>query len=556
MKRDFLAPVALLLTLFASSRVPLRAEDALAPKRAAVDTTFQEQSAQIAAKCDQLGLEEQARITRAWAAVRDPSRRYVFLPAQDDRPPQDAPPLVRFWYDAWRKARGEYANGLFPLAQTALDDGRVSECLTLIQETLYHDPSHAEARRILASSTTEAPRAKPVRTRHPKFGWAPGQSWRVESAHYEIRTNFSAEEGVRLARRMEQLYAAWRQVFAEYWLTEADLRRALDGGTLSAGPRRKWQVVLFRDRDEYLTQLRAAHPQIGLSEGYYAPQERIVFFYGGEGSSETTWLHEGTHQILYELGDAAPRVGLDSNFWVVEAAALYMESLAFQGDRGAVGGFDAERLQYARFRALSQDAYTPLAELVSLGRDDFQQHPEIRRLYTQAAGLAHFFFHAEGGRYRQPFLRYLAAVHQGRDRPETLAQMMETEYAALDARYREFLNVTDADLAAAGPPAGVAMLSLGGTKVTDAGLAHLSRYPDLTWLNLAGVRVTDEGMKHLAQHKRLEELYLTGTAVTDAGLRELEGLTSLKMLDTAGSRVTEAGWRRMKQLLPELKSAE
>ncbi len=545
-----------LLLVIASAGAPARASDPLAQRRAVLDAAFREKSEEIAAKCDELGLPEQARLTRAWAAPRDPSRYYVFLPAPEARPPENAPSLVRFWYDAWRKARTEYAKGLFPLAQAALDEGRLCDSLTLIYETLHFDPTHVEALRILGSPANEAPRAKPVRTRHPRFGWAPGQSWRVESAHYDIRTNHSADEGIRLASRLEQLYTAWRQVFAEYWLTEADLRRALEGGALPPPARRKLQVVIFRDRDEYLEQLRAAHPQIGLSEGYYAPQERIAFFYGGEESSETTWRHEGTHQILYELGDTAPRAGLSANFWAIEAAALYMESLALEDGRGAVGGFDAERLQYARFRALSQDAYTPLAELVSLGRDDFQQHPEIRRLYTQSAGLAHFFFHGQQGQYRRPFLRYLAAVHQGRDRKETLAELLETDFATLDRQYREFLNVTDADLAAAQPPAGISMLSLGGTDVTDAGLAYLSRYPRLTWLNLAGARVTDAGIQHLAQHKELEELYLTGTAVSDAGLRALEGLTRLKMLDTAGSRITDAGWRRMKQLLPELKPAE
>jgi hypothetical protein len=359
-----------------------------------------------------------------------------------------------------------------------------------------------------------------------------------------------------LARRLEELYAAWRQVFAEYWLSEAELRRAWEGGSLPPGPRRKLQAVLFRDREEYIRQLRTSQPQIELSIAYYSPEDRIAYFFAGEGSSESSWLHEGTHQIFCETGAAAPRIAGTFNFWAVEAAALYMESLWLRDGRGVVGGFDAERLQDARFRAFSEDFYLPLEALVKLGRDEFQRHPEIRRIYSQAAGLGHFFLDNDNPQIRRAFIRYLAAIHQGRDRSETLAQLTETDFAELDRAYREFLNVTDADLASARPPSGITRLSLGGTVVTDAGLANLDRYPHLTWLNLAGTRITDAGMSHVAQLKHLRDLYLSGTSVTDAGLGPLESLTKLEMLEIEGSRITETGWRRLKQALPDLKAAE
>ena len=38
----------------------------------------------------------------------------------------------------------------------------------------------------------------------------------------------------------------------------------------------------------------------------------------------------------------------------------------------------------------------------SLGRDTLQHHPRLATLYTQFAGLANFFMHYDGGRYRQP----------------------------------------------------------------------------------------------------------------------------------------------------------
>jgi hypothetical protein len=536
-----------------------RADDSL-QRRSALEAEFASKLSQIAAKCDELGLDEQSRITRQWLPERDPSRLYLFLPVDNDALSADAPQNVRFWHEAFLKVRRAHAASLYELAKTSLDGEHVRETFLLVHEALYHNPAHAEARRIVKESGMVAIQTRPVRAQHPKFQWAAGQHWRVESAHYEIKTN-NREAGQKLALRLERLYAAWRQVFVEYWLDEADLRRAFEGAALPAGllpgeGRRKLEAVLFATRDEYVAQLRPSQPQIELTEGYYATDDRVAYFYAGDGNEETTWLHEATHQIFYEMAGTAPRAGLDVNFWMIEAPALYMESLAPPNGFWSVGGFDAERLQYARFRALSQDESLPLAELAALGRDGVQRHEQIRGIYSQAAGLAHFFLDGSDGPRRRAFLRCLAAVHQGRDRPETLAQLSGTEYADLDRQYLEFLDVTDADLAAARPPAKIAMLSLGGTAVTDAGLANLSRYPSLTWLNLANTRVTDEGLGHVAGLKELQTLYLTGTQVSDGGLKQLESLENLETLSVEGSRVTDEGWRRLTQAIPGVKAPE
>jgi hypothetical protein len=555
----FVPQLAFLLALGFAASVG-RAEESLDSRRAALEADFAAKLAQIAAKCDELGLAEQARVTRQWLPERDPSRLYVFLAGNVESPPADASQHVRYWHEAFLKARRTHAAALFELGKQSLDAEHVRDSFLLLHETLYHDPEHADARRILGAGEIAEPATRPVRAAHPNYGWAAGKHWRIDSEHYQIKTN-SLEDGRYLVRRLEELYSAWRQVFAEYWLDEAEVRRAFDGAALPSGllpgdSRRKLAAVLFHDREEYVARLRPSQPQIELTEGYYSTEDRVAYFFAGKGSAETTWLHEATHQIFYEMSGTAPRAGLDANFWMIEAPALYMESLASHGGHGSVGGFDAERLQYARFRALSQGETLPLAELAPLGRDGVQRHEQIRGIYSQAAGLAHFFLDGSDGPRRRAFLLCLAAVHQGRDRPETLAQLTDTDYADLDRQYREFLNVTDADLAASRPPGNIAMLSLGGTAISDAAMSHLSRYPNLTWLNLANTRITDESMSHVARLKLLETLYLTGTSVSDVGARPLEALAKLKSLDVQGSRVTEEGWRRLQEAIPDLMAPE
>ena len=82
--------------------------------------------------------------------------------------------------------------------------------------------------------------------------------------------------------------------------------------------------------------------------------------------------------------------------------------------------------------------YIPLAELSKLGKADVQRHPEIAKLYGQAAGLAAFLMDADGGRYREPLVQYLEAVYAGRDNAESLAGATGLSNDELDAAYRRY----------------------------------------------------------------------------------------------------------------------
>ena len=94
----------------------------------------------------------------------------------------------------------------------------------------------------------------------------------------------------------------------------------------------------------------------------------------------------------------------------------------------------------ARQRLLVDGFYIPLAELNKLGKADVQRHPEIAKLYGQAAGLAAFLMDADGGRYREPLVAYLEAVYAGRDNAGTLADATGLSNADLDAAYRRFME--------------------------------------------------------------------------------------------------------------------
>lgn len=579
-------------------------------QRQQLDQVYQQQLAELAARCRQLHLPEQAAATAAWFTPRDPRRQYFFLPVPTDplRPPADAPTIERQWHARLTQLRQSRAAELFQLARGALERGHAARAYQLLHETLHEDPDHATARRALGyrqvdgrwARPTAAVRARQVRAANPAIGLG-GPYWVIDSENFSVATDHSEQMGRQLAERLEVLHAVWEQLFFDYWSNVATLARRLEGQGAAArgGPRHN--VVLFRDREAYLAHLKPSEPLIELTVGMYMDRQKTAYFYADAQTDDDIYFHEVTHQLFSETGRAAPGAGLENNFWIIEGVALYMESLRPGHGCWMVGGVDADRLQYARYRLLNEGFYVPLDQLTALGRRALQEHPEIRRLYSQAAGLTAMLMDHDRGRYRQPLVVYLQAIYAGRARAETLAAAIGQPNAELDAQYRRFLEVTDADLAYLAALPSATELSLGHTSVSDAGLAHLAGHTQLRWLDLTatgvtdvgfasvaaatrlqhlileqtavgdpsleiiagfreleildltGTRISDSGLAQLAGLTKLRELWIGQTAIGDAGLQHLQKLSSLTTLDVGGTRVTAEGWQRLRAALPELK---
>jgi hypothetical protein len=94
----------------------------------------------------------------------------------------------------------------------------------------------------------------------------------------------------------------------------------------------------------------------------------------------------------------------------------------------------------ARYRLLVDGFYVPLSEFTSYSVERLQSDKRIRTLYSQAAGLANFLVHYDGGRYRDVLVAYLVAVYTGRDTPSTLPQLAGNSFSELDKQYRQFLE--------------------------------------------------------------------------------------------------------------------
>ncbi len=361
--------------------------------------------------------------------------------------------------------------------------------------------------------------------------------------------------------------------------------------------------MLFRNRDEYVARLKRLEPQIELTVGILpgGPEDRLFLRF--RRAARRYVLPRSDPPAVFRDGHASRRAWPwrptpgSSKAWPCTWSP-------FTNANGycTVGGIDANRLQYARYRTLNQGFYLPLDQLAAMGRRVLQQREDIRQLYSEAAGLAAFLMDYDRGRYRRVLADYLQTIYQGRDNARTLASLAGVPLADLDRQYREFLNVADADLESVPWAPRTQNLSLGRTAVTDDGLKHLAALQDLEWLDVAytavgdaglahvkaaaglnhliaehtrltdaaletiagfrnleildltGTQITDEGLKHLAALSKLRELWIGQTAISDAGLEHLSGLKNLETLDVSGAKVTLEGFQRLRPAWPRLKT--
>ncbi|MEX2142826.1 MAG: hypothetical protein WD894_26455 [Pirellulales bacterium] len=467
------------------------AADELLARRDAAEASFRDQLAELAQWCEGRELTEAAALVRGWLPIRDPLKAYIFkLPESRDPPKHiySADAVASEFWQRFIELREAQATALLRLAKQAHAAQDYALSFDLVREACRENPDHAQARAILGYERYNGGWALPDTARrlvagqahHEKFGWLParhakryeqgqrffrgrwltaaederlhsaiGSGWRIESEHYVVTTNHSLEEGVGLSRRLEELYDVWRHVFVDYYSPSTTMQRWFEDGDAenSGGSGRgtktmvrpRHQVTYFRNRDEYKNALRPLQPQIEITLGIYFARPRTAYFFAGDEQYAGTLLHEGTHQLFQETRQTSNAAGTRSNFWAVEAVACYMESLVEHEHWYTLGGPREGRVPAARKRLLEDQFYVPLSEVTWLGMHDLQRDQRLPKIYSQIAGQAWFFLHADGGRHRQPFIETLIAVYTGKADAHTLAKACGKSYEQLDGEYRRFM---------------------------------------------------------------------------------------------------------------------
>lgn len=409
--------------------------------------------------------------------------------------PKDLPEAEKTWRVRLRTLQKEHSDKLFAKAKIAMDKGLISFAYDQIREVARQNPDHNFARRLLGYTqygnewvtiyAESMLKKKYVLTE--KYGWLKADhveryekgerycngewisaireaefrrdfehAWVVQTDHYKIYTNHSLEMGVELGRHLEDFYRIFFQTFADFLSSPEQIKKLFAKRTTSTGSAADPFVVhYYRTKDEYVTRLQKKLTQpIGGTSGLYlsgsrnVPDERVAhFFHNLEVAEEgrlATMFHEATHQLFSEAYTSNPKVGIDSDFWVVEAVACYMESFHRKGDTFSLGDPRYIRFQNAQFRFVKDEYYVPMQKLCGMGMEAFQRDPNLSQNYSQGAGLAHFFMHYDGSAYRHEFIAYLAGIYDRnpriRAKPPSLADLTEVAYEKLDQQYRGYIT--------------------------------------------------------------------------------------------------------------------
>lgn len=453
---------------------------------------YQQKLLKIIAKCDELNMVLEGKITRQLLWENDP---YGFVASRFPRDPlpellpEDASAHQKSWYRALLRLRQSCSDSLFQKALEAAEERRGYDAFQIVLTTLYVNPDHVQARKILGYSLVdgcwrtawELKQLQRGLTDHPKFGWirkedvsmyesgkrpfrnewiteeednnrpkTPKTGWKIETEHYVMETSCSLEEGVRICRRLETFYVAWLQLF--YRFTAQDKQWSFIVSGHGKIPSRRHKVTFFKNRAEYLEQLRKRENNIESSYGGYFPQDETIFIYfpaPNEGNHlDTLLVHEATHQLFQECRPASSNhqrrknrslPGKRSNFWVLEAFSTYMETFRVDGDVYRVGGTNSLRFRRARERATEADGLLSLREFAGMSIEAFQRYPDLAMLYTQSAGLASFFLHYDQGRYRNAFIFYLYLVYEELDSVNTLERLTKRTFEQMDEEFHRYM---------------------------------------------------------------------------------------------------------------------
>ncbi len=521
--------------------------------RQEADASFVTALREIAAWCHTEQQGEYAQKTLANFLVRDPGRLYIFLPTETKFPPSSATQdFERKWYDKIQAARNDHAIALWELAREAADRGQGAEAYQWVHEVLHWNPEFEAARTALGHRLvtegwqpySERAKVKRPTRKHALTGWESGTYIQVTTDNFNVISAADEATTLKLSEQLQRWEWVWRQVFFDYWSNAQTLLNKLDGKSPGRNSTKKYDVVFFADRDSYISTLRQHVPQIVDSTGYYSEKLQTSFFYAG--NEVDSWRHELTHQLFQESVRTSP-IPFDQNFiWLGEGIAIYMESLLDFGPFATLGGFDSASLQYARMRQFRENFQVPLTTLNTMTQTAFLENSDVRRLYSQSAGLTHFFMHAEQGALRPHLIELLDLIYHGKVKPTSFEKILKRSGQQIDLEYPNFLRVDNRTLVDyLLVPEGISQLALSDSHLDDDGFAVIGRCRQLRWLDISGNDPTTSQLQALSACGQLRQLFLTRSKMSAGTLSELQALTQLQNLDLSHSILEPAAFSEL-----------
>jgi len=253
----------------------------------------------------------------------------------------------------------------------------------------------------------------------------------LKSRFYTVHTPLSRSAVKPWARQMDVIFHHFRKRFSQF-------EKRGD---------RPISLYLFRTRQQYLQFMNQYDGVNAKSTGgmfFVLPKYRV--------RGLATWIqgrpkkrirevlkHEGFHQFVFNyIGHNIPQ-------WVNEGLAQYFQDARINGRKIKLGLVSKRRLRVLR-QAYRQDALLPLNRVVKMSMKKWNallnsNGSTATRMYAQSWSMVYFLIHAQDGRYREPFRRYLHELAKGRSKRQAAkAAFKVNDFGPMDRQWRRYLE--------------------------------------------------------------------------------------------------------------------
>ncbi len=491
---------------------------------------------------------------------RDPKRQYIFLPDENIIDSDRFEDLSAEAKLELQKVLDTYASRLFSFAKS--NAGRHGAwSYQLLNEILFYSPNHPGAREVLGHRMVDNDGAKVWRVKSDRlrvkratkpesgFNWPAKSYWIGSTTHFHIVSTAGEAQTRKLAIRLERWHDVWRQVFFDYHNSSKNLQRWIAGSSKPTPSGRKFKVVFFADRNQYVLSLKDSIPGIEKSTGYYNDKaKKSYFFASDEGSIRDTWRHELTHQLFQESRRSTNTPFRNHYLWLGEGIAMYFESLVDHDHYFTLGGFDARRLQYARLRRLKEQFRFPLDVLSKMNMIQFQSLPEIQKVYSQSAGVTQMLMTADRGADQSKLIQFLSLIYQGKKRLPSFNSQLGRSFEQIENRYEAFLRIKPNEIKFFDATTERQELALIGVRLNEGTFDSSVKFKKLEWLDLSGSDIRGGALKGLNSVQKIDQVFLTGALIDDDTIAALVEVAT-SGIDISGTKLTD------KQLIELVRNA-
>jgi hypothetical protein len=256
---------------------------------------------------------------------------------------------------------------------------------------------------------------------------APPLSIRLETAHFRVETNTSAERAAYFGSLLERFVEAIRMKLA---LPPARLQWTTDEKRfvrVFATPKQFWR---------YYARFVGGR-QAEFAGGYYASSEREIVLYDhpfDEDQLAGTLLHEGMHLMndLFRKGGWLPP-------WAEEGFAEYFGAAYFDGEKLQDPGIQPERLALVRGE-IGKPTFIPLEKLLTISYEEFLGLQESL-CYAEAWSFVYFLENSNAGAYsRNTAHFYREAAERGGSIEVFKAALAPNTLDQLQAEWIDYLK--------------------------------------------------------------------------------------------------------------------